>query len=72
MKSQNNPKKLKEASWHRDGMAINLLLHKINEEIKDFERRRKVKLVVKTDLDRSLYFEKVFFEEVKENVIVKV
>jgi hypothetical protein len=70
MKAQNNSKKLKDAQWHRHAMAINLLCHKLNNEIADFERKYRVKLVVKPDMDRSLYFDKVFFEETKENVII--
>jgi hypothetical protein len=72
MKAQNNTKKLKEAGWHRNAMALNLLCHKLNQEIEDFEKKHRVRIVVKPDIDRSLYFEKVFFEETKPNVIVEI
>lgn len=66
MKVQHNPNKSVHCQWYRNKDGLNNLCNQLNERIKEFEQKHGVKVVIKTDLDRTLYFEKVFFEETKQ------
>lgn len=66
MKAQNNPRKSKYCQWYRNKDGLNNLCAQLNERIAEFEKKHGVRVSIRQDLDRSLFFDKVFFEEIQQ------
>lgn len=63
MKQQNNSRKLTKAVWHRDSEKINNFCALLNHQINEFNKKNGVVLSVSSDINRTMFFDKVFFED---------